>query len=163
MLGGRLAVVHDAGAPAGRKRGPNRDRRFLDQLRQGHPHPLADDRRFFNRLATTTEEHQLKWHPWLPEPVPEGSASFSFPLRHTDIDFFQHLNNTNYWHAVHEGLARYPKITTAPYRAVMEYRRPITHDEPVTIRHCPSDASVRFWFCVGDEVRAAAMAATLTP
>lgn len=124
------------------------------------PSPITDG--FFNRLATTTEEHQLKWHQWLPDPVPEGSASFSFPLRHTDIDLFQHLNNTNYWHAVHEVLARYPKIGTAPYRAVVEYRRPITHDEPVTIRHCLSDASVRFWFCVGDEVRAAAMAATLT-
>ncbi|OSC39072.1 hypothetical protein B8W66_18155 [Mycobacterium decipiens] len=47
------------------------------------PSPITDG--FFNRLATTTEEHQLKWHPWLPDPVPEGSASFSFPLRHTDI------------------------------------------------------------------------------
>lgn len=79
-----------------------------------------------------------------------------FPLRRTDIDPFEHVNNTIYWHGVHEILCQIPTLT-APYRAVLEYRSPIKSGEPLTIRYEQHDDVVRMHFVVGDDVRAAAL------
>lgn len=71
-------------------------------------------------------------------------------------DPFEHVNNTIYWHGVHEILCQIPTLT-APYRAVLEYRSPIKSGEPLTIRYEQHDDVVRMHFVVGDDVRAAAL------
>ncbi len=123
------------------------------------PSLMAD--KFFDRLATTTDEHRLKWRAWLPGAVAPDADSLPFALRDTDIDIFEHVTNTVYWHGIHEVTARYPHIATAPYRAVVEYRRPIARDENVTIRYLADGETVRCWFCVGDDVHAAGMVTRL--
>ncbi|SON61823.1 hypothetical protein MSIMFI_03342 [Mycobacterium simulans] len=118
------------------------------------PSRLVDD--CIARFGSTTDNHRLKWRPWLTEPVQDG-AEAPFPLRRTDIDPFEHVNNTVYWHGVHEILGQVPELERAPYRAVLEYRSPIKLGEPVTIRSEHRDGSVRMHFTVGDDVRAAAL------
>ena len=80
-----------------------------------------------------------------------------FALRHTDIDMFQHVNNTVYWHGVHEMIAQYSDVVSAPYRAVVEYRKPIQLGESVSIHSAVVDGDVRLWFVVDGDVRAAGL------
>ncbi|WP_425518544.1 acyl-[acyl-carrier-protein] thioesterase [Mycobacterium spongiae] len=117
------------------------------------PSRLTDD--CIARFGTTTENHRLRWRPWLTEPITNGTDA-PFPLRRTDIDPFEHVNNTIYWHGVHEVLHQVSTLA-APYRAVLEYRSPIKFGEAVTIRSKRRDDSVRMHFTVGDSVRAAAI------
>ncbi|MCB0948791.1 MAG: hypothetical protein KDB44_05825 [Mycobacterium sp.] len=112
------------------------------------------------RFASTTEIHRLKWRPWLDNP---GAADevIAFPLRRTDIDIFEHVTNTAYWHAIHEVMALVPDVCQPPYRAVIEYRRPIKYGEDVSIRWCrraqQDNPDVHIALAVDDEVRAAAL------
>ncbi|MGE0215423.1 acyl-[acyl-carrier-protein] thioesterase [Mycolicibacterium sp.] len=112
------------------------------------------------RFASTTAEHRLKWRPWLQNATAVDEV-MPFALRRTDIDLFEHVTNTAYWHAIHEVMARVPDVCTTPYRAVVEYRRPIKYGEDVTIgwvRRGPGGASeVDIVLSVGDDIRAAAL------
>ncbi|MGE2728844.1 acyl-[acyl-carrier-protein] thioesterase [Mycolicibacterium vaccae] len=112
------------------------------------------------KFSTTTDEHRLKWRPWLRNPADTEYAQ-PFPLRRTDIDLFEHVTNTAYWHAVHEVIAATPEICTPPYRAVLEYRKPIKYGEDLTIRWARREGArspeIHIAFAVGDEVRAAAL------
>lgn len=118
------------------------------------PSRLADD--CFMRFASTTDDHRLRWRPWLTE-QPRNATHTPFPLRRTDIDLFEHVNNTIYWHGVHEIISQVPDLT-APYRAVLEYRSPIKFGESVTIHSERRDGAVLMHFVVGGDVRAAALA-----
>ena len=108
------------------------------------------------KFASTTTEHRLKWRPWLQNPQHADTAT-PFALRRTDIDLFQHVTNTAYWHAIHEVMAQQPDVCVAPYRAVVEYRRPIQFGEEVTIRSGRRGDEVQLALTVGDDVRAAAL------
>jgi acyl-ACP thioesterase len=112
-----------------------------------------------DRFGSTTDNHRLKWRPWLTEPIEAGpqTRETPFPLRRTDIDLFEHVNNTIYWHGVHEILGQVPELENNPYRAVLEYRRPIKYGEALTIRSQICGDKVRIQFTVGDDVRAAAL------
>jgi acyl-ACP thioesterase len=126
------------------------------------PSLMAED--FFNRLATTTENHRVKWRSWLAGPAEHVATATPFALRYTDGDHFEHVNNTVYWHGVHEVLAHAPdlsEISEPPYRAVVEYRKPIELDESVTIRSVRRNDALHIWFCVGRDVRAAALVCKL--
>src|SRR5262249_49195947 len=111
-------------------------------------------------FGSTTDNHRLRWRAWLTEPVDlagtgQNSRVTPFPLRRTDIDLFEHVNNTVYWHGVHEILGQLPDLESAPYRAVLEYRSPIKFGESVTIRSERQGNAVRMQFAVGEDVRAA--------
>ncbi|WP_245850244.1 acyl-[acyl-carrier-protein] thioesterase [Mycobacterium angelicum] len=108
------------------------------------------------RFGTTTDNHRLKWRPWLTEPM-ESCTETPFPLRRTDIDPFEHVNNTIYWHGIQEILSQVPDLGKGPYRAVLEYRSPIKLGEHVTIRSSANADGVRIHFTVGEDVRAAAL------
>lgn len=121
------------------------------------PSRLTDD--CIARFGSTTDNHRLRWRPWLTEPVGSvrSGTETPFPLRRTDIDHFEHVNNTIYWHGVHEILGQTPELEGAPYRAVLEYRSPIKFGESVTIHSERHHDTVRMQFAVGDDVRAAAL------
>ncbi len=118
------------------------------------PSLISDE--FFTRLATTTDNHRLKWRPWL-DAAADGVTVTPFALRSTDIDHFRHVNNTVYWHGVHEVLARAGGPFEAPYRSVVEYRKPIQPQEAVDIVWRRSGGELRLWFVVADQVRAAGL------
>lgn len=112
------------------------------------------------RFGSTTDEHRLKWRPWLQNPEATEHA-VPFSLRRTDIDLFEHVTNTAYWHAIHELTPLAPEVVKPPYRAVIEYRRPIKYGEDVTIRWVRrgsgATADMAVALTVDDEVRAAAL------
>lgn len=118
------------------------------------PQRVSDS--LIEKFASTTEEHRLKWRPWLTNPV-DTDVAVPFALRRTDIDVFEHVTNTAYWHAIHEVMAVAPEVCRPPYRAVVEYRRPIKYGEDVTLRWVRRDGEVDVAITVGDEVRAAAL------
>lgn len=117
------------------------------------PARISDD--FFARLGTTTTDHRLRWRPWLKEPLRDGAAT-EFPLRRTDVDHFEHVNNTVYWHGLHEILAQIPEVAAAPYRTIVEYRKPITLGEKVTIHTDRGGDASSVWFAVAGDIRATA-------
>lgn len=113
------------------------------------------------RFASTTDVHRLKWTPWLGDPGAPDEV-MPFHLRRTDIDIFEHVTNTAYWHAIHEVIALEPDVCTPPYRAVIEYRRPIKYGEDITLGWSRRDGSgeitdVQIALAVGGDVRAAAL------
>lgn len=116
-----------------------------------------------DRFASTTTQHRLKWRPWLQNPKDVGDLDTTMPftLRRTDIDLFEHVTNTAYWHAIHEVMALVPDVCAPPYRAVVEYRRPIKYGEDVTVRWRRSEdqniPEVHVALSVGGDVRAAAL------
>ncbi|KUI28424.1 acyl-[acyl-carrier-protein] thioesterase [Mycobacterium sp. GA-2829] len=118
------------------------------------PQRVSDS--LIEKFASTTEEHRLRWRPWLSDPA-ETDATMPFALRRTDIDLFEHVTNTAYWHAIHEVMAEAPEVCRPPYRAVVEYRRPIKYGEDVTLRWVRGEDEVNIAITVGDEVRAAAL------
>jgi acyl-ACP thioesterase len=122
------------------------------------PQRVSDS--LIERFASTTEIHRLRWRPWLDDPD-DADSSLPFALRRTDIDIFEHVTNTAYWHAVHEVMAVAPEACRAPFRAVVEYRKPIKYGEDVTIRFVRRDRSIHAALCVGDEVRAAVLVRSL--
>jgi acyl-ACP thioesterase len=118
------------------------------------PSRISDD--FFDTFATTTDNHRLKWRPWLDIHVDADTVT-PFPLRVTDIDHFKHVNNTVYWHAIHQILAAAPQFEQAPYRAVLEYRQPIQPQEEIELHSAVRDGELRIWFVVAGEARACAL------
>lgn len=108
------------------------------------------------RFASTTDIHRLKWRPWLQNPD-RTDETMPFALRRTDIDIFEHVTNTAYWHAVHEVMALVPDVCTPPYRAVMEYRKPIKYGEDVTLEWTRHGHDVQIALTVGGDVRAASL------
>jgi len=118
--------------------------------------PLRVSDTLIEKFASTTTEHRLKWRKWLADPETVDVA-VAFPLRRTDVDVFQHVTNTAYWHAVHEVMAMEPDVCVPPYRAVVEYRKPIRYGEDVTIGYTRQGDDVHIALSVGDDVRAAAL------
>ncbi|TSE02212.1 hypothetical protein FOS14_00620 [Skermania sp. ID1734] len=114
------------------------------------PARLSDE--FFATMASTTDDLRLRWKPWLTDALSDAPG-VPFPLRRTDIDHFNHVNNTAYWHGVIEALADERDLLTAPHRAVIEYVKPITYGEPVHIHKRRRDDAVDLWFAVDGDVR----------
>ncbi|GAB2645554.1 acyl-[acyl-carrier-protein] thioesterase [Nocardia goodfellowii] len=107
-------------------------------------------------LAQTTQEHRLRWRPYLIDPTPpESDTDLPFPVRATDIDSYNHVNNACYWQAAEQFLVEYPKLVAAPHRAVIEYVAPVLARQHVMVRsrYEPGDGagrpSLRLWFVVG--------------
>ena len=63
-------------------------------------------------------------HAEAPEDEATVTARHAFPLRFTDFDVLNHVNNAVYWEAVEEELARRRELR-APLRAELEHRAPI--------------------------------------
>ncbi|SDE05390.1 acyl-[acyl-carrier-protein] thioesterase [Rhodococcus tukisamuensis] len=140
----------------------------------GMPARISD--RGLEHLGRTTDEHRLRWRAWLDERAPDDDArgrsagspaDVPFPLRSTDLDPLDHVNNAAYWHAVEQhlqGWAAAPgraDLLAGPHRAVLEYRAPITEGENVRIRARHAPGSMTLWFLVDDEVRAIARVAVV--
>ncbi|MBD0321932.1 MAG: hypothetical protein ICV72_00910 [Aldersonia sp.] len=132
----------------------------------GMPTRISDDGLAY--LQSMTDEHRLRWRPWLAESAPpESGSDLHFPLRATDIDQFNHVNNAAYWQAVEQYLVDYPSLIAEPYRAVIEYNAPTFAGEDVMVRGrfdpgtaetrdgAPAQPTLKLWFVVGETVRTA--------
>ncbi len=133
------------------------------------PGRIADD--FMRGLLRTTDVSRLRWKSYLKAGSREDAEKVrDFAIRVTDIDLFDHVNNSVYWKVVEEFLAELPELTAAPFRVTIEHDAPaalgdklevLLHVYPPgsTDKFGPelSDRTVRtLTYIVGDDVKAVA-------
>lgn len=90
----------------------------------------------------------------LPGP-PEGAASMAWPLRRTDFDVLEHVNNAAYWCVLEELAAGRPDLVRGPHHGIVEFARPIGPGAAVELRWVDEPDGVAAWLLVGDVVHAA--------
>ena len=133
------------------------------------PARIADD--FLDGLRKTTDVDRLRWKAYLKPGSREDAAEIhEFPVRFTDIDFFDHMNNSVYWSVVEDYLASYPELLKAPLRVTIEHDAAVAlGDKLEIISHVyPPGSTDRFGenladrtvrtltYAVGDETKALA-------
>ncbi|MDV2474623.1 4-hydroxybenzoyl-CoA thioesterase [Rhodococcus zopfii] len=127
----------------------------------GTPTRISDP--LFEHMSRHAHDTRLRWHAWLsPDPTDADHTATPFPLRVTDIDPFDHVNNATYWHGVEEHLAERGDLQEGPYRAIVEHLRPVVAGDDLTIRAHHEPDALSLWFTVDDQVRAVARVARST-
>ena len=90
------------------------------------PARIADD--FIEGLQRTTSEGRLRWKAYLKPGSREDATQIrQYPVRVTDIDLFDHMNNSVYWTVVEDYLLSRPEMMEQPLRVTIE------HDAPVAL------------------------------
>ena len=87
---------------------------------------------------------------------PADAARRPWPLRVTDVDVLDHVNNAVSWAAVEDELAR-RRPGRQLRRAAMEYRGAVDLDEPLVLRTVPRPDRLACWLTAGDEVKTSAV------
>ena len=133
------------------------------------PSLIADD--FMDGLLKTTDVNRLRWKPYLKGGSREDADEIrGFPIRVSDIDLFDHVNNSVYWKVVEEFLAPHPELMEAPLRVTIEHDAAVAYGEEMEILlhvYPPgstdkfgaelSDRTVRtLTYVVGDQTKAVA-------
>jgi len=133
------------------------------------PARMSDD--FLAALKRTTTVERLRWKAYLTAGGRQDAAEiYEYPIRFTDIDLFDHMNNSVYWTVVEDYLSRHPELLAAPLRVTLEHEAPValadkleivSHVHPAgsTDRFGPGlvDRTVRtLTYLVGDDVKALA-------
>lgn len=133
------------------------------------PARISDD--FLAGLKRTTTVDRLRWKSYLNAGSRDDAAEIrNYPVRVTDIDLFDHMNNSVYWSVVEDYLASYPELLDAPLRVTVEHEAPVAlGDKLEIVAHVhPAGSTDRFGaaltdrtvrtltYLVGDEVKALA-------
>jgi acyl-ACP thioesterase len=133
------------------------------------PARISDD--FLEGLQRTTDVDRLRWKAYLkPGSRDDASQIREYPVRFTDIDLFDHMNNSVYWSVVEDYLSAYPKLLAAPLRVTIEHDAPVAlGDKLEIIAHLhPAGSTEQFGpdlvdrpvttltYAVGDESKAIA-------
>ncbi len=133
------------------------------------PARIADD--FLEGLRRTTDIDRLRWKAYL-KPGQRDTADEirEFPIRFTDIDFFDHVNNSVYWSVVEDYLAASPELLRRPTRIVIEHDAAVALGDKLEIAvhvHPPGSTDqfgeelakktvTTLTYLVGDETKAVA-------
>ena len=115
------------------------------------PARIADD--FLAGLQRTTDVDRLRWKAYLEPDSRENAAEIhEYPVRVTDIDLFDHMNNSVYWSVVEDYLAGYPELLRAPLRVTLEHEAPVAlGDKLEIISHVhPAGSTDRFGAALAD-------------
>lgn len=84
------------------------------------PARISDD--FLAGLKRTTTVDRLRWKAYLKAGGRDDAAEIhEYPIRFTDIDLFDHMNNSVYWSVVEDYLSAYPELLAAPLRVTLEH------------------------------------------
>ena len=133
------------------------------------PARMSDD--FLAGLRKTTSEGRLRWKRYLkPGSRDDATEIFEFPVRVTDIDLFDHMNNSVYWSVIEDYLASHAELLQGPLRITIEHEAPVAlGDKLEIISHIhPAGTTDRFGaglsqrpvttltYAVGDETKAVA-------
>ncbi|MDG4663467.1 acyl-[acyl-carrier-protein] thioesterase [Mycobacterium sp. 236(2023)] len=133
------------------------------------PARIADD--FIEGLRRTTSENRLRWKAYLKGGSREDAEAVqNYPVRVSDIDIFDHMNNSVYWSVVEDYLYSQPELMAAPLRVTIEHDAPVALGDKLEIirRVHPAGSTDRFGaelsdrtvttltYVVGDEVKAVA-------
>ena len=127
----------------------------------GVPTRMSDA--FMAPMLATTTEHRLRWKAALSPVLPEGGdvEVMDYGLRVIDIDRLGHVNNAVHFAGVEEMLANHVEVMAIPYRAVLEYSKPLMAGDAVRLHGRREGLSLDAWFEVGGEVRAVAKVSAL--
>jgi acyl-ACP thioesterase len=88
------------------------------------PARIADD--FLEGLRRTTSIDRLRWKAYLKPGSRETADQIrEFPVRFTDIDLFDHMNNSVYWSVVEDYLSATPEVLRGPTRITIEHEAPV--------------------------------------
>jgi acyl-ACP thioesterase len=133
------------------------------------PARIADD--FIEGLQRTTDVDRLRWKPYLKAGGREDASQIrDYPVRVTDIDIFDHMNNSVYWTVVEDYLFSNPELLHKPIRVTIEHDAPVSlGDKLEIISHVhPAGSTDQFGaeladrtvitltYAVGDETKAVA-------
>jgi acyl-ACP thioesterase len=133
------------------------------------PARIADD--FIEGLHRTTDVDRLRWKPYLkPGSREDASQIREYPVRVSDIDLFDHMNNSVYWSVIEDYLFNMPELLHKPIRVTIEHDAPIAlGDKLEIISHVhPAGSTDQFGaeladrtvttltYAVGDETKAVA-------
>jgi acyl-ACP thioesterase len=133
------------------------------------PSRIADD--FLAGLHKTTSVDRLRWKGYLkPGSRDDAVEIHEFPVRVTDIDLFDHMNNSVYWSVIEDYLASHSDLLDRPLRTTIEHEAPVALGDKLEIIahvHPPgctdqfgSDLADRtvttLTYAVGDETKAVA-------
>ncbi|MCV7109286.1 MULTISPECIES: acyl-[acyl-carrier-protein] thioesterase [Mycolicibacterium] len=133
------------------------------------PARISDD--FLEGLRRTTEVDRLRWKAYLKAGSREDAAEIRpYPVRVSDIDLFDHMNNSVYWTVIEDHLQSHPELLAAPLRVTIEHDAPVAlNDKLEILTHVyPAGSTEMFGlelsdravttltYAVGDEVKAVA-------
>jgi len=133
------------------------------------PARISDD--FLAGLHKTTSVDRLRWKGYLrPGSRDDAAEIHEFPIRFTDIDLFDHMNNSVYWSVVEDYLASHPELLEGPLRTTIEHEAPVAlGDKLEIISHIHPAGSTDLFgpnladrpvttltYAVGDETKAVA-------
>src|SRR3954466_12914365 len=99
------------------------------------PARISDD--FIAGLQRTTTVDRLRWKAYLKPGSREDAQEIrEFPVRVSDIDIFDHMNNSVYWAVVEDYLNSVPELRARPLRVTIEHDLPVAiGDKLEIIRH----------------------------
>jgi Acyl-ACP thioesterase len=85
---------------------------------------LSDD--LLEERHRTTDAHRLRWKPHLTVGDGEDVDHLGeYPVRFTDVDLFDHMNNAAHWSVVEDYLSTHPEPLRAPLQVTpLEYEAP---------------------------------------
>lgn len=133
------------------------------------PARIADD--FLDGLRRTTDIDRLRWKGYQKPGIRDDALEiYEFPVRVTDIDLFDHMNNSVYWSVVEDYLASHSELLAGPLRVTIEHEAAVAlGDKLEIITHVhPAGSTDRFGpelvdravttlsYAVGDETKAVA-------
>ncbi|MDD4867862.1 MAG: acyl-[acyl-carrier-protein] thioesterase [Mycobacterium sp.] len=96
------------------------------------PARIADD--FLAGLHKTTSVDRLRWKGYLTAGSRDDAREIhEFPVRVTDIDLFDHMNNSVYWSVVEDHLASHPELLEKPLRVAIEHEAPVALGDKLEI------------------------------
>jgi acyl-ACP thioesterase len=133
------------------------------------PARISDD--FIAGLQKTTGVDRLRWKAYLKAGAREDAIAVRrYPVRVSDIDIFDHMNNSVYWSVIEDYLYDRPELVANPLRVTIEHDLPVAlGDQLEIIQHeYPAGSTDEFGtdlvdrtvttltYVVGDEVKAVA-------
>ena len=133
------------------------------------PARISDD--FLEGLRRTTDVDRLRWKAYLSAGSRDDADEIrDYPIRVSDIDIFDHMNNSVYWSVIEDHLHHHPGLARYPMRATIEHDAAVAlGDKMEILSHTyPPGSTDKFGpeltdrtvttltFAVGDEVKAVA-------
>jgi acyl-ACP thioesterase len=107
------------------------------------PRPLSDEfHRIFGPTAAGRRVSARLSHG--DPPAAALADALPWPLRAVDFDMLGHVNNAASWAIVEEALARQPDMVP-PFRAEVEFRRPVEQDDHVELVQRALPGTIDLW------------------
>ena len=115
----------------------------------------------FHRIyAPSAAGRKVSTRLWLGGP-PADAITVPWPLRATDHDILEHMNNAAYWEAIEERLHLHDRLLAAPHRSIIEYGPGVAPGDAVELVVEEGPDRLAVWFLDGGAVQAAALVVPL--